>query len=240
MLDEIYKKVKNFIIKVIIVFIIMGMYWSMHFFSPETQKRSLFETMVEYGDYNKVKQMLSEDKSLIKNTYPLLFRAIRSSRKDVAELLIDYGADVNKKAEGRYNPTPLIYATVIQNIDMMGFLLTKGAHVDLSDSLGRTALIYAAEEDFIRGTELLLDNGAKINYMARDMRTALERAIYLNNYKSVRFLFSKGALIDKRVVQSKKYELERTVENNTDLSANIKEIYVNMIQILQEYDDKSN
>lgn len=167
---------KNFFIKWIISFIVTAIMLSVHFYSTRTRRS--FETMVEYGDYNKVKQMLSEDKSLMKHTYPL-FRAIDGSRKDIAELLIDYGADINEKAGCRHHCTPLMYATSHQNIDMMGFLIKKGSQINLTDNHGETALIYAARIDFIKGMELLLDNGAKINHMGKDMRTALEHALYL-------------------------------------------------------------
>jgi ankyrin repeat protein len=52
--------------------------------------------------------------------------AIGYKHKDVAELLILKGADVN--AASKYGITPLTSATILKQKDVMELLISKGAH----------------------------------------------------------------------------------------------------------------
>lgn len=65
-----------------------------------------------------------------------------SAMTDVAKILIEAGADINKKSP---LGTPLMNAaTNAWNLDIVKLLINSGADVNALDSLGRTALFYAA------------------------------------------------------------------------------------------------
>jgi len=64
-------------------------------------------------------------------------------RVEVAQLLIDSGADVNH--HGQYGATPLTWAAFVGDLDMTQMLLRNGAEVNQADSWGDTALINAAK-----------------------------------------------------------------------------------------------
>ena len=95
----------------------------------------------------------------------LLLRAI-SSEKDQLEkvkLFVEKGADVNKP--GHDDETPLIAAAAADELEIVRYLLGKGANIDDVDGLCNTALHRAVDgiPCSIELLQLLLDHGADIN-----------------------------------------------------------------------------
>ncbi len=62
---------------------------------------------------------------------------------EIAQELIDKGADVNAKSAS--GVTPLMIAAGHNNAPMIGLLLSKGAQPDAKNNLGKTALDIARE-----------------------------------------------------------------------------------------------
>ncbi|XP_036120372.1 transient receptor potential cation channel subfamily A member 1 [Molossus molossus] len=72
------------------------------------------------------------------NQETLLHRASLFDHHELAEYLISVGADINRTdSEGR---SPLLLATVSASWNIVNLLLSKGAHVDIKDNLGRNFL----------------------------------------------------------------------------------------------------
>jgi ankyrin repeat protein len=97
------------------------------------------------GDYGTVKTGLAmgisvNEKNAIGTTS--LYAAINGKNRDVVDLLLKNGADVNVEVHGT---TPLIDASYNGNIDMIELLLSHGANIDAKDSYGRTALMVAIQ-----------------------------------------------------------------------------------------------
>ncbi|MHC4538179.1 MAG: ankyrin repeat domain-containing protein [Planctomycetota bacterium] len=87
-----------------------------------------------------------------------LDRAVVAGLKDIAELLIAKGADVN--AKDNWNWTPL-HSAVYGHRDIVELLITEGANVNATDVAGRTPLWYAKKEGYTEIVELLKKHGAK-------------------------------------------------------------------------------
>ncbi|NJN21863.1 MAG: ankyrin repeat domain-containing protein [Leptolyngbya sp. RL_3_1] len=88
--------------------------------------------------------------NLVYHTNTALTYAARDGFTDIAELLIDYGAEVNwVDGEG---VTPLILAAFKGHTELVALLLNHGADVNVIDQWDRTALDYAlrrGEDDAI-------------------------------------------------------------------------------------------
>ncbi|MCC7201001.1 MAG: ankyrin repeat domain-containing protein [Gammaproteobacteria bacterium] len=101
----------------------------------------------------------------------------------LAKLLVDRGANVNSRA-GRL--PALIHATRTSNLELVDYLLAKGADPNQAASDGSTALIWACGPGagHIAVVESLLSHGAKVDAVAADGRTALSEAV-ANGYADV-------------------------------------------------------
>ena len=87
-----------------------------------------------------------------------LSRAVDAGFKDIVELLIAKGADVN--AKDNWNWTPL-HSAVYGHKDIVELLITEGANVNARDGASRTPLFYAKDEGNSEIVELLRKHGAK-------------------------------------------------------------------------------
>jgi len=87
-----------------------------------------------------------------------LSRAVGVGFKDIIELLIAKGADVN--AKDNWNWTPL-HSAVYGHKDIVELLITEGANVNARDGGSRTPLFYAKDQGNNEIVELLRKHGAK-------------------------------------------------------------------------------
>jgi ankyrin repeat protein len=101
-----------------------------------------------------------------------LFLAVRYGQKEVAELLIEKGADVN--AKNNYGETPLAYA--LNNKEIADLLIAKGADVNAKGDFGGTPLHEAAGSGHKETAKLLIEKGADVNAKDDDGETPLDFA----------------------------------------------------------------
>jgi ankyrin repeat protein len=95
------------------------------------------------------------------NGTPLHLAAIMG-HKEIVELLIAAGADVNAKTD--FGFTPLNYAVVDGRKVIVELLIAKGADVNAKDDVyGRTPLHRAAYKGYKELAELFLAKGADVN-----------------------------------------------------------------------------
>ena len=57
---------------------------------------------------------------------------------EIVKLLLSQGIDVNLRS-GHTGESPLIYAVIVGDVEMVRLLMARGADPKLSDNLGRTA-----------------------------------------------------------------------------------------------------
>ena len=126
------------------------------------------------------------------NGWTALMWAACNGHKDVCELLISKGADVNAK-EDKLGATPLMYSAVNGHKDVCELLISKGADVNARDKDGWTPLMAAAKNGHKDVCELLISKGADINARDKDGKTALKYAIENKKNDVADFLRSKGA-----------------------------------------------
>ncbi len=142
---------------------------------------------VEAGNIEAVKQAIAAGKDVNSEdeccgVTPLHY-ATRWGRKEIAELLIAKGADVNAKA--KYGDTPLhgaIYAngTYLEETgrkEMIELLIAKGADVNAKDEGGKTPLHFATGYGRNEIVELLIAKGADVNAKNNRGGTPLDKTI---------------------------------------------------------------
>lgn len=84
--------------------------------------------------------------------------AILEENSETVQAILQQGVDVN--AIDEYGFTPLIESAIADNIDIAKWLFVYGANSNLPDTLGGTALHWAAENNNLKLAELLLENRA--------------------------------------------------------------------------------
>lgn len=91
---------------------------------------------------------------------------------EIAKILLDNNADINKK--GRDGYTPLMMAVRRDNINLIDFFIENNADLDMYDPEGNTALIIAAKNHKNDIFELLLKNGADPSINNEDLEFYIE------------------------------------------------------------------
>ena len=109
---------------------------------------------------------------------PLLFASphnICQLLHDVPRLLLEHGADINVRSNGR--STPLHIAAGHGRVEVVPVLLEHGADVGAEDSRGRTPLHEAADYGSAEIVRALLEHGANVGAADNTGRTALHEAL---------------------------------------------------------------
>ena len=109
------------------------------------------------GDLDTVKRFIASGADVNAkddNGFTVLQKAV--DHKEIAEALIDAGADVN--ATGFASQTPLHSAA---NIEIVELLISKGADVNATDRYGNTPLDEAIDYENTKTADLLRKHGGK-------------------------------------------------------------------------------
>lgn len=111
----------------------------------------------------------------------------------IAEILLSYGVSLD--SPDNYGHSPLHYAVVIGNTDLVIFLLQQGADVNKRTHDKKTPLLTAAPHDFKDVAELLIRHGAGVNDHDLDGNTALHVACLSRSDELIKLLLREGAYI---------------------------------------------
>lgn len=132
------------------------------------------------------------------NGYTPVMYATINNDKELAELLINYGADINMKCTGRHaGQTSLMLAAEHNSKETAELLIQHGADVNVKTEWcgyeDCTALMFAAWYGAKETAELLIKYGADVNAVRKDGRTALMFAVLGNKKEIVKLLIENGA-----------------------------------------------
>jgi len=132
------------------------------------------------------------DTRYMQNGYTPLHLAIFSIKhKQILELLISKGADVN--AQPASGATPLFFAVLRDQKDDVQFLLDHGANVNLPDAYGDTCLDMALRLKYESVLPTLVDKGADLNAVDQSQHRPLSYALGMDDHKWADILRKKGA-----------------------------------------------
>ncbi|MFI5334808.1 MAG: ankyrin repeat domain-containing protein [Chlamydiales bacterium] len=175
---------------------------------PVTIDTTLHEAC-ENGDLKTVKTLLQSRDALnlvstpdLKGVVPLLY-ACMNGHEEIAELLLDAGADVNSRDPA--GGTAFYYACIAKSWNLARLLMDYKGDANLQGAMGFSPLIHVIEDE--NWVEFLLENGADVNVIATDGSTALSRACADNNTRIVQLLLEQGARPNQGVYNFKGKEL---------------------------------
>jgi ankyrin repeat protein/L-ascorbate metabolism protein UlaG (beta-lactamase superfamily) len=122
-----------------------------------------------------------------------LHYAAYGGHRDLVEMLLDRGVDVNIKKDN--NSTPLHGAALDGDLDVMTLLISRGADIDVRNQAGYTPLLSAVAGSQLEAVELLLTHGADANATLERGGTALMESIPHDgeNIELARLLIGRGA-----------------------------------------------
>ena len=123
-----------------------------------------------------------------------LEHAVKNANREMVQLLLAAGADVN--AKNFSGETVLMMIDSDATSDLVWDLINAGADVHLKDTSGNTALMQAADADNVDAVRTLLDAGAEIDVANNQGSTALMMAASSGNVNVVRALVLAGANIN--------------------------------------------
>jgi ankyrin repeat protein len=156
-------------------------------------------------DLKKLSALLKDDPGLISSKEPdhgltALHIAALKGYRDVAELLLANGANVNIKDNS--GMTPLHIAAGFGNKDVVQLLLANKADLNASDNLGRTPLHMAAKcsDERLAGAvaDSLVAKGADVGARDDDGDTPLWTAVVESNWEVAKLLLANKADIDAK------------------------------------------
>lgn len=136
-----------------------------------------------------------------------LFRAARTSVA-VTKLLLERGARVNDTSADIHSETPLMHAvanSVYARPEQLtvATLLDHGAHVNASDTSGRTALMLASRHGAVSTARALLDRGARVNAVDNRGNTVLRFAFFTSSTRRMLdLLMARGVSLDARSIET--------------------------------------
>lgn len=125
-----------------------------------------------------------------------LEHAVRNGNRELVQLLLSAGADVNIRNEG--GQTVLMMLGEEATADLVWDLINAGAKVNQKDNEGNTPLIEAAGFNNIEALKTLLDAGAEVAAWNHDGETPLLMAASSGLVNNVRALILAGADINQR------------------------------------------
>jgi ankyrin repeat protein len=127
---------------------------------------------------------------------PLYYSVWLGENYEIAECLVNSGADVNFK---RDNDTSLLYLVSRDGREKIAELLIKnGADLNHQDAVGKTPLYISVEHKYRNIVELLMKNGAKISIKDSFGRTPLHQSAIEGYIQIATLLLATGADVNEQ------------------------------------------
>lgn len=175
---------------------------------------------IESGKIQKVKKAIDSGANLNFSNYSMdnpLAKALFGKKWEIADLLIERGADANHKLVLACKVPIIMLAVYTDRPDVVKYLISKGANVNEKSEKGANAILLAACQNKIESAKILLDNKADINIVDDLGKTALTMATIRVNKEMVDLLIKSGADINQ-IGYDKKTALELAkLKNNKEI-----------------------
>ena len=129
--------------------------------------------------------------------------------------LVSEGSDISTFEVNDSGITPLVLATQHGALDLIQYLINRGASPNASDRNGRTALHFAVKANNLKTIQLLIKNGADVNAQDSKKVTPLMDASIAGNLECVKLLLENNAdptIPDHRGVTPIKRALQNEVK----------------------------
>ena len=131
------------------------------------------------------------------NTSILIFISIKASFKNLINLLIDYGADINVVDSKGMNA--LMISAFYNYEDIVKVLLETKLDIDTQEPYyQKTALMLAVQKSNKNIAKLLIEKNANVNIKDKHGNTALTEAVYHNNINLIALLLANEASFEIR------------------------------------------
>jgi ankyrin repeat protein len=158
-----------------------------------------------------------------------LLSAVGGGHTDVAQLLLANGADING-SNAADDMSPLIIATLTQNLPAVKYLVQRGADVNFCTRGGRRglALCAAAFVGNLEITDFLLSAGADLNVRDFYCMNPLAIAVSRNKTKLALYLMEKGADVNVPDVLKITPLLHAVAKNNLKLAKRLVQLGANV------------
>ncbi|WP_445710213.1 ankyrin repeat domain-containing protein [Flavobacterium sp.] len=170
-----------------LLFVVIGV----HFLSAQEEK-TIFD-IARTGTVIQIEELIEKDpKSVFRvneNGFSALVLATYKGNNDVAKLLIEKGSDINGNSQ---MGTPLMAAIVKGNNEIAKILIEKKADLDLMDSNGTTALLYAVQFKNHELVSIIVKTGVDIDYKDKNNKSAIDYALLLDDDKLIELLKNKN------------------------------------------------
>jgi len=176
---------------------------SVMFFLISTSLLASVEQIVEAakrGDLQKVKTILVKDPSKLNATdqdnYTSLHWACMRAHWDIAEYLIEIGADLN--VVGGDGGTQINWAVQHDIVDIIKLMVEKGAKLNIRNQWGMTELHTTIWRGNINVVEYLLDKGSDPNIKTNEGWTAMHYAFRSGHDNVIEMLKKRGLSMTER------------------------------------------
>jgi len=161
----------------------------------------------------------------------LTYMAASAGRTDLINALIEMKVDVNKRVRGPSDSaagagwTPLMIAAAEGHGETVSALIKAGADVNATNTLGRTALMFASSYGLAAVVKDLLDHRADPNIVPRDGTgwTAVIAAAHNGHLAVIRLLLDHGADVSIQDNQGKTALAWADAQGHADVALALRE-----------------
>jgi ankyrin repeat protein len=103
----------------------------------------------------------------------IYFEAVKGNNIDLVKDLIDNDISYLNEYDDLNSYTALIISSKENKIELVQYLLNKGADVDLQSNKGDTAIIWASDKGHLEVVQMLLKKNPKLDIISHSESTAL-------------------------------------------------------------------
>ncbi|KAL3104859.1 hypothetical protein niasHT_020425 [Heterodera trifolii] len=144
----------------------------------------------------------------IKRTISPLHFAAQMGNLELCKLLVAKGAKVNQRSKDKRGVVPLHIACARGHLPIVKFFLDRGgADIEVADSDGDTALIYALLENKLDVGHYLIARGARTDRTNKKGVSPLHIFVKVNNFALCKFLVENGANVNQKTTDGTGHQL---------------------------------